>query len=207
VDFVKISEQFREHSRYLIRDLSQFLESVSPQVYMDAFNKINDGNTRIIDVELVDRSKLAGQLMVNEEEDQSKTGVAKDFNQPTISLLDFEKRILEPIKSLDEILKGLNSGIMNLKNLNDYSEIMEDNASLSNQRGLEILSKMHKIVASAFNEIIKGSLIVDKSVIESLRACLIVIVAVVKKKEVDISGYLNRSEGFAKKYLKESIQV
>ncbi|MCK7522787.1 MAG: hypothetical protein MZV64_36440 [Ignavibacteriales bacterium] len=31
VDFVKISEQFREHSRYLIRDLNQFLENVSPK--------------------------------------------------------------------------------------------------------------------------------------------------------------------------------
>ena len=48
---------------------------------------------------------------------------------------------------------------------------------------------------------------VDKSVIEALRACLIVIVAIVKKKEVDISGYLSRSEEFARKYLKKGIQV
>jgi hypothetical protein len=34
-----------------------------------------------------------------------------------------------------------------------------------------------------------------------------VIVAVVKKKEVDISGYLNRAEEFARNYLKKSIQV
>jgi hypothetical protein len=207
VDFVKISEQFREHSRYLIRDLNQFLENVSPQVYKDAFNKINNGDSRIIDVELVDRSNLAGQILVNQDEDQNKTDIANDFKKPMNSLLDFEKKILEPIKSLDEILKGLATGKMNHKELNNYSEIMEDNAALSNQRGFKVLAKMHMIVASAFSDIVTGSLIVDKTVIEALRACLIVIVAVVKKKEVDISGYLNRSEEFARKYLKNSIQV
>jgi hypothetical protein len=207
VDFVKISEQFREHSRYLIRDLNQFLENVSPQVYKDAFNKINNGDSRIIDVELVDRSNLAGQILVNQDENQNKTDIANDLEKPMNSLLDFEKKILEPIKSLDEILKGLATGKMNHKELNNYSEIMEDNAALSNQRGFKVLAKMHMIVASAFSDIVTGSLIVDKTVIEALRACLIVIVAVVKKKEVDISGYLNRSEEFARKYLKNSIQV
>ena len=207
VDFVKISEQFREHSRYLIRDLNQFLENVSPQVYKDAFNKINNGDSRIIDVELVDRSNLAGQILVNQDENQNKTDIANDLKKPMNSLIDFEKKILEPIKSLDEILKGLATGKMNHKELNNYSEIMEDNAALSNQRGFKVLAKMHMIVASAFSDIVTGSLIVDKTVIEALRACLIVIVAVVKKKEVDVSGYLNRSEEFARKYLKNSIQV
>ena len=207
VDFVKISEQFREHSRYLIRDLNQFLENVSPQVYKDAFNKINNVDSRIIDVELVDRSNLAGQILVNQDENQNKTDIANDLKKPMNSLIEFEKKILEPIKSLDEILKGLATGKMNQKELNNYSEIMEDNAALSNQRGFKVLAKMHMIVASAFSDIVTGSLIVDKTVIEALRACLIVIVAVVKKKEVDVSGYLNRSEEFARKYLKNSIQV
>jgi flagellar biosynthesis regulator FlaF len=156
---------------------------------------------------LVDRSNLAGQILVNQDEDQNKTDIANDFKKPMNSLLDFEKKILEPIKSLDEILKGLATGKMNQKELNNYSEIMEDNAALSNQRGFKVLAKMHMIVASAFSDIVTGSLIVDKTVIEALRACLIVIVAVVKKKQVDISGYLNRSEEFARKYLKNSIQV
>ena len=207
VDFVKISEQFREHSRYLIRDLNQFLESVSPQIYKDAFDKINNEKKQIIDVELVDRSSLAGQIMVNEDEEQRKEEAVKDVEKPMNSSLDFEKKLLEPIKSLDEILKGLTLGKMNNEELSHYSEIMEDNASLSNQRRFKVLEKMHIIIAIAFNEIIAGSLEINKTVIEALRACLIVIVAVVKKKEVDISGYLNRAEEFARNYLKKSIQV
>jgi hypothetical protein len=207
VDFVKISEQFREHSRYLIRDLNQFLENVGPQVYKDAFNKINNRSQNIIDIELVDRSNLAGQIMVNEDGDQSKTSVLNEVEKPMNSLLDFEKKILEPIKSLDEILKGFASGKINHKEVNNYSEIMEDNAALSNQRGFKVLAKMHLIVSSAFSDIVTSNLLIDKTVIEALRACLIVIVAVVKKREVDISGYLNRSEEFARKYLKNSVQV
>ena len=207
VDFVKVSEQFKEHSRYLIRDLNQFLESVSPKVYKDAFNKINNEKQQIIDVELVDRSNMAGQIMINERADQIRKRSEENFEKPTNSILDFEKKLLEPIKSLDEILKGLTLGKVIHKELKDYAEIMEDNATLSNQRGFLVLEKMHIIIASSFNEIIAGTLEVNKITVEALRACLIVIVAVVKKKEVDTSGYLNRAEEFAKKFLKKSIQV
>ena len=207
VDFIKISEQFREHSRYLLRDLNQFLENVSPQIYKDAFNKINNGDLPAIDVELVDRSNIAGQIMVNNLENQNNEGVSSNIEKQEISLIDFEKKILGPIKSLDEIIKDLASGIINQKELSKYIEIIQDNATLSNQRGFKLLAKMHMILEFGFSSILQGILEVDKTVTEALRACLIVIVALVKKKEVDISGYLNRAEEFAKKFLNKSIQV
>jgi hypothetical protein len=207
VDFIKISEQFREHSRYLLRDLNQFLENVSPQIYKDAFNKINNGDLPAIDVELVDRSNIAGQIMVNNLENQNNEGVSSNIEKQEISLIDFEKKILGPIKSLDEIIKDLASGIINQKELSKYIEMIQDNAALSNQRGFKVLAKMHMILEFGFSDILQGILAVDKTVTEALRACLIVIVAVVKKKEVDISGYLNRAEEFAKKFLNKSIQV
>ena len=207
VDFIKISEQFREHSRYLLRDLNQFLENVSPQIYKDAFNKINNGDLPAIDVELVDRSNIAGQIMVNNLENQNNEGVSSNIEKQEISLIDFEKKILGPIKSLDEIIKDLASGIINQKELSKYIEMIQDNAALSNQRGFKVLEKMHMILEFGFSDILQGILAVDKTVTEALRACLIVIVAVVKKKEVDISGYLNRAEEFAKKFLNKSIQV
>ena len=39
----------------------------------------------------------------------------------------------------------------------------------------------------------------DKETVESMRACLIVIVAVVRGKEVDITTYLNRAEEFGER--------
>lgn len=71
----------------------------------------------------------------------------------------------------------------------------------------ELLSKTHEIIASALDAIMNKKLKTDKTIIDALRACLIVIVAVVKKKDVDITGYLNRAEEFGKKYFNQNFQV
>ena len=208
VDFVKISEQFREHSRYLIRDLNQFLENVSPKIYKDAFGKII-GTPATIDVELVDRSNLAGTIMVKEDSKIVKT-VSEgevDNTKNSISSSDFEKKILSPVKSLDELLKRLPSGNINESELRQYCELMEDHALLASLHDFELLSKMHELVANALESFLNGNLKAEKSVIEALRACLIVIVAVVKRKDVDITGYLNRAEEFGKKYFNQNFQV
>ena len=206
VDFVKISEQFREHSRYLIRDLNQFLENVSPKVYKDAFNKVNNGNSPAIDVELVDRSNLAGEIM-DRSVPMSDEKIVEEDRKNKYSSIDFEKKILSPVKSVDEILKKMPTGNVSEKELMNYSELMKEHASLASLNGFQVLAKMHEIIASALDAINNGNLLADKAAIESLRACLIVIVAVVKRKEVDITGYLNRAEEFGNKYFKQNVKV
>ena len=209
VDFVKISEQFREHSRYLIRDLNQFLESVTPKVYKDAFNKINNGNLPAIDVELIDRSNLAGEIM-NKDASTIEIEVSEnkeEVKNNSISTADFEKKILSPLKSLDELLKNISTGEFKESELQQFFELMQDHALLASLHNYELLSKMHEIIGSALEAIIKENLKVDKTVIEALRACLIVIVAVVKRKDVDITGYLNRAEEFGKKHFNQNFQV
>jgi len=206
VDFVKISEQFREHSRYLIRDLNQFLENVSPKVYKDAFNKVNNGHSPAIDVELVDRSNLAGEIM-DKSVPVSDEKIVEEDRKNKYSSIDFEKKILSPVKSVDDILKKIPSGNVSKKELMNYSELMKEHASLASLNGFQVLAKMHEIIASALDAINNGNLLADKAVIESLRACLIVIVAVVKRKEVDITGYLNRAEEFGNKYFKQNMKV
>jgi len=209
VDFVKISEQFREHSRYLIRDLNQFLESVSPKIYKDAFSNVNNGFVDSVDVELVDRSDLAGELMEKEPtlEENNLEEEKIEEKKNLISSVDFEKKILSPVKSLDEVLKKFSTGEEDETELIHYSELMQDHASLASLHGFELIAKMHEIVASTFSALNSGKLKADKTVIEALRACLIVIVAVVKKKDVDITGYLNRAEEFGKKNFNQNFQV
>jgi hypothetical protein len=209
VDFVKISEQFREHSRYLIRDLNQFLESVSPKIYKDAFSKVNNGFVDSVDVELVDRSDLAGELMekntFSEEDNLEEEKVEEKKN--LISSVDFEKKILSPVKSLDEVLKKISADESDNSELIHYSELMQDHASLATLHGFELIAKMHETVALTFEALSNDKLKADKTVIEALRACLIVIVAVIKKKDVDITGYLNRAEEFGKKNFNQNFQV
>jgi len=210
IDFVKISEQFREHSRYLIRDLNQFLENVTPKIYKDAFNKINNNGSSIsFDVELVDRSNLAGEIMKTPGSTIDTEVLVENFQSKNniLSSVDFEKKILSPVKSLDELLKKIPSGNFEESELRQYFELMQDHSLLSSLHEFELLSKMHDIIASALEAIINQKLKTDKTVIEALRACLIVIVAVVKKKDVDITGYLNRAEEFGKKYFNQNFQV
>ena len=208
VDFVKISEQFREHSRYLIRDLNQFLENVSPKVYKDAFNKLL-GTSASIDVELVDRSGLAGDIM-DKDVTEKETPEIPDENVNEIqkvSSIDFEKKILSPIKPLDEILKKLLFGEVNDADLQKYYELMQDHAALASNNNYDLLAKMHEITSSALKAFIDKDLTADKSMVDALRACLIVIAAVIKKKDVDITGYINRAEEFGKKYFNINFQV
>jgi hypothetical protein len=208
VDFVKISEQFREHSRYLIRDLNQFLENVSPKIYKDAFNKIS-GTSTSIDVELVNRSNLAGDIMDKDFSRQLTNNISDENNlgKNKISSTEFEKKILNPIKSLDELLKKLASGNVKDEELQQYYELMKDHASLAFNHNNDILVKMHELTSSALKAFIDRELQADKNVIDALRACLIVIAAVVKKKDVDITGYLNRAEEFGEKYFNKNFQV
>jgi hypothetical protein len=58
---------------------------------------------------------------------------------------------------------------------------------------------MHRIVSKALVLIKNRELMPGKEVIENLRACLIVIVAVVRGKDVDINNYLNKAEDFGNK--------
>lgn len=203
VDFIKISEQFREHSRYLIRDLNQFLENVTPNIFKDAFLKMNNTQQSALDIELVDRSNLSQELF---DKGLSITDEKSSEVQPkiTYTTLDFEKKILSPIKSLDDILKKIPSGNVSEQELKHTSELMTEHAELSSQQGFKVLSQMHNLIARSFDAISKGNLIVDKTIVESLRACLIVIVAVVKRKDVDITGYLNRAEEFGNKYFQQN---
>jgi len=55
---------------------------------------------------------------------------------------------------------------------------------------------MHLIIVDAFQLIISNKLTIDINTIENIRACLIVIVAAVREKNVDISNYLKRAEQF-----------
>ncbi|HQJ46377.1 MAG TPA: hypothetical protein PK195_07025, partial [Ignavibacteriaceae bacterium] len=83
-----------------------------------------------------------------------------------------------------------------------FSKMMDENAALSRKIGFEILSGMHRIVSKALILIKNRDLMPGREVIESLRACLIVIVAVVRGKDVDINNYLNKAERFGNQLLK-----
>ena len=207
IDFLKISDQFREHSRYLIRDLNQFLENVTPVEYNNAMEVVNEIEKSEINVELSNRELNDDALLIKESNKLKEEIIMQDDSDESESFRSFEEQILAPIKAVDDVLKKLSTGQVNDEELTKYSAIMEKNSLFANTRGFGIISDMHKILFLSFEEIKSGSLIIDKSIVESLRACLIVIAAVVKGKEIDITDYLNKAEEFGKKYFEGKNQV
>ena len=75
---------------------------------------------------------------------------------------------------------------------------MKMHGEVSEKKVFEIISNMHKIIYKALMLIISRKLMPGKAVIKSMRACLIVIVTVVRGKDIDIANYLNIAEDFEK---------
>ena len=204
IDFLKVSDQFKEHSRYLIKDLGHMLDISTPLSFKAAIEKMEGAIVFPKEEIKVDLSKRIPNeepfVQVGSDEIKEEIIFNDDFNNEDEDIIqNFEPTILSPIKPLDNILKKISNNEIDYEQLIKYSQIMEENATLSRKIGFEILSSMHRIVSKALTLIKNRQLMPGRDVIESLRACLIVIVAVVRGKDVDINNYLNKAEDFGNK--------
>lgn len=200
VDISKLSEKFKEHSQYLIKDLNHMLDMVNPKLFRESIDKLKEGRTSESGDEInVDLSKRKADDIIFEDTEREKIKekiIMDEEKEEDIFFQNYELNILKPIKPLDNILKNLAEGGADEKDIISFADTLQHNAEISNRAGFEIIANMHKIVSKALKLIKCGELKPDKQIIESMRACLIVIVAVVRGKEVDITNYLNRAEEF-----------
>lgn len=219
IDFLKISDQFKQHSHNLVRDLNYLLDIITPQRMNEILNSIKEEsktkNQVHAEEQNVQYSTNAEKAEDNDssykkkESDRLKENYIfdelneKEENIAEFNFEKFEKQILKPIKELDSFLKRLSDGNYSNDELDRFIVVMKENSELSHKVGFEIIHNMHKIFASSIKLIRQGYLSADEETIESMRACLIVIVAVVRGKEVDITDYLNRAELFGRKVLKK----
>ena len=204
IDLLKISDQFKEHSRYLIKDLGHMLDITTPVVFKTAIEKLNGAIVfpkTEIKIDLSKRIPDDDPFIKSETEEIKEKIIFSedDDNEDEDIIQKFEPTILGPIKPLDSILKKISNNEIDYEELIKFAQIMDDNAILSRKIGFEILSGMHRIVSRALILIKNRELMPGKDVIENLRACLIVIVAVVRGKDVDINNYLNKAEEFGNK--------
>jgi hypothetical protein len=204
IDLLKISDQFKEHSRYLIKDLGHMLDITTPISFKSAIEKLTSVIVfpkEEIKIDLSKRIPVEEPFIKSETEEIKEKIIFSDDieNEDEEIIQKFEPTILGPIKPLDNLLKKIASNEIDHEELIKFAQIMEDNADLSRKIGFEILSGMHRIVSKALILIKNRELMPGKEVIENLRACLIVIVAVVRGKDVDINNYLNKAEQFGNK--------
>lgn len=214
LDFLKITEVFKEHSHNLIIELNNLLDIVPPEKLREILSAIA-GEREIsvilesgkIKTEIPTEAEIRKIVVVDEE--TSKESVERDELKEELILGDlessnkfdfneFEDEILKPIGKLEALLKKMLTESNIDINYSSYIQLMKKNAVISNEIGFTILADMHKIFFTTFSHIEKNQLQVDKNLVESLRACLIVIVAVVRGKDVDITNYLNKAENLGK---------
>ena len=209
VDFLNISEKFKEHSSYLIKDLNHLLETDNTIELKNAIKKLRNeevvttAGENGINVELPSTNVNSDELITAHQEDESENKVENETpsQKNNEAFRTYEEMILKPIKPLDNLIKQLNGSNVNYEDITKFVEIIKVNGEISERNGFEIISKMHEILAKALLMIKSRALMPGKNVIDSLRACLIVIVAVVKGKDVDITKYLNKAENFGKELI------
>ncbi len=199
IDFFKFSDQFKEHSQYLINDLTQLLGIDNPALIKEAINKLNGvkGKKESAEIEVIlsEDKTDPNTFAVNEN------GSHGDINEKSAEdekdfFKSYEKLILKPIKPIENMLKKFANNEINYEDLSHFAEIMKTQVEVSEKNGFEIISNMQRIIYKSLMMIKSRKLMPGKDVIESMRACLIVIVAVVRGKDVDITNYLNKAEDF-----------
>lgn len=222
VDLFKLSDKFKEHSQFLIKDLSHMLDIVNPGTFKKAIEKLTEDRElkpeKISDRQnakknydglSIDLSKRQPDenIFVKPEAEviKEKLIFEDDRDEESFFIQNYESEILKPIKPIDALLKQLSKNEYNPEDILNFAKLMKTNGDMSSRRGFDIIANMHMILAKSLFLIRIRELMPGREVIEALRACLIVIVAVVRGKEVDITTYLNRAEDFGKKI--QSIKI
>ena len=199
IDFSRLSEQFKDHSQYLITDLNHILEGDNSVLVKNALNKLS-GSKSIAEQEInvnLTIEKSTSDLLISTPSANRKgnTFISKE-EAGNGHINNFEMIILDPIKPIDKMLKQMEINDVNLKDLAYFAKIMRVNAEISEKQGYEIVAEMHLIISRALLMIKSNELLPGKNIIESIQACLIVIVALVRGKDLDITNYLNKAENF-----------
>jgi hypothetical protein len=208
IDFLHVTDKFKEHSQSLIKEINFLLDKVTPATFKVVLEKLHPVEIPTIPLPTVEEKNKPEPVKVNDKTNASqqyeneklkeKLIFDDDKEDDTISFQNFETTIMKPIKQLDQLLKNLSDDKYTHEDLNTFAKIMTINSEISEKFGTEIIASMHRIFAKTLIVIRNKELMPGKEVIEALRACLIVIVALVRNKEVDITVYLNRAEEFAK---------
>ncbi|NLT50014.1 MAG: hypothetical protein GXX85_03755 [Ignavibacteria bacterium] len=190
-DYLTISDKFKEHSASIIMDLSNTLDVCTPKKVIEIFNELKKQDTEV-------EFKIDEEIKENIDNNNQSECIEKTKNSE-LKLAEYESIILEAVKEIDPLLKRLNTNEYSDEELEYFEDVFLKNADLSRQSGFSLIADMHTITSKAISQLREKNILALAPVIEGIRACLIVIVAVVRGKEVDITGYLNKAEIFGER--------
>lgn len=205
IDFSKLSDKFKEHVFSLVKELNTSLDILTPHSIREIFNRISPNEIK----EVVSEIQIKGtSTPLDEAIEIPKRSRADEIKEEIIfedlekenpfNFETYEEKIIKPVKELDSFLNRVLKFNYTDGEMNSFIKILNENAEISKKISFEVISNMHMILAKGLELINQKKIAPSINVIESLRACLIVIVAIVRNKEVDITNYLTRAENFGK---------
>lgn len=197
IDFLKLSDLFREHSRNLIRDISNLLESTNPTNFKATIENIRNS---LSNETKTDKKNVFITLDIeNETEKIKEKMILGDENEDEeILIQEFETSIIGSIKIFDEFLLRMGKGTFEFEELSYYTNLFSNYYTSSKRFGFDIISNMLLTVKTSLELIKNKKINIDKNLIVGMRACLIVVVAILRKKDVDISDFLKKADILSK---------
>jgi len=200
IDFFKVSEIFKDHSRNLIRDLSILLDSTNPSAFKSSLEKIKNLNADFNEKKSEQFSnRISLQSDLESDRLKEKFILDDEIEDDDILLQQYEANILSPIKPFDEFLNRVYSDNYESEEISYYINMFSNNLNSSKKFGFDLIANMHSTIKNTLELLKSGKLKADKDVIDSLRACLIVIAAIIKGKDVDITNFLNKADSLHRK--------
>ena len=140
VDFLKLSDKFKEHGSFIVQELNNILEKISPQSFRQVSAEIAEHLASSIKKEesieptvekkglIVEEIKKVPleQETKNEKKEPGNEKLKEEFildieeKNEEIQFEKYEERILSPIKSIDKFLKELTPDRINEVDLDTY---------------------------------------------------------------------------------------
>ncbi|VAX23419.1 hypothetical protein MNBD_IGNAVI01-280 [hydrothermal vent metagenome] len=209
VDFLKLTDVFKEHSNNLIVELSNVLDMVTTEKLKEILAPVINEEELAIDLGDIESTKnIPTQLYEETSNDKKESEEIDSLKEELIleevtehdkfDFADFEEKILKPVSKLEKMLKELEADNVPDEDLKKFISLIKKHAEISEEIGFNILAEMHTVLYTALMKVQNKEVMVDKKLVESMRACLIVIVAIVRSKDVDITNYINRAEKLGK---------
>lgn len=214
IDFLRLSDKFKEQSYSIVKELSNLLDLLTTKELKETLNQIRSkdvnidltkikSNPEILDKQIAptqaetkSEPKLKSQLV--ETQKLKEDFILAQDEEDELDFDDFVKLVLKPIKEIDSLLKKIESKNYKVDEIIETMQLVEKNGEIAAKIGFEIISEMHNTFAKGLKNLAEEKLTPTYDFIESMRACLIVIVAVIKDKDVDITNYLKKAQAFAK---------
>ncbi len=206
IDFSSVSHHFAEHSEKLAQSLKKLIDEFDWQNFQRIVARLHE--LELVNSESKTENGEPVEFMLdyqptendNDETLEMKSNFILDDEllQRDISFDEYKEKVLDSIKNMDALLNDLQNGNYSDEQIMKCLRTVEINKTLSEKHNFDIITRMHQTFEDSLRLIQKNIIKINKQLVYAMRSCLIVIVAIIKDKKVDITEFLKRAEFLGK---------